>query len=258
MKARNTRKILYKIARGLTLQKHTRIQNKGKMMSEIKRLVVGIGGASGVHLGLRFIESVPDSIQLFVILSDGAKDVASNELGVDIEECLDMLRQKKSFRIYDEDELDSGVASGSFGIDAMALVPTSMNLLAKIANGLCDELISRCASVMLKEHRTLLLAPREMPLSHIALKQMSKLAALGVIIAPPCVGYYAKPTDLESMERFFIGKWLDALKIPNNLYHRWKHDEYTQEQSTDSIKSCISGTFMPHTQDIQGIHKCEK
>ena len=105
----------------------------------------------------------------------------------------------------------------------MAIVPTSMNLLAKIANGLCDDLISRCASIMLKEKRTLLLAPREMPLSPIALEQMSRLSSFGVIVAPPIVGYYAKPSDLESMECFFVGKWLDALKIPNNLYKRWKH-----------------------------------
>ena len=120
--------------------------------------------------------------------------------------------------------MDSPIASGSFGIDAMAVVPTSMNLLAKLANGLCDELISRCASVMLKERRKLLLAPREMPLSPIALEQMSKLSLLGVIIAPPSVGYYAKPNDLESMERFFIGKWFDALCIENILYQRWKYD----------------------------------
>ncbi|TLD97830.1 UbiX family flavin prenyltransferase [Helicobacter jaachi] len=191
-------------------------------MAEIKKLAIGIGGASGVQLGLRLIESVPDSIELFVIISEGAQNVASSELSEDIEVCLDKLRRKKDFRIYNEDEIDSPLASGSFGIDAMAIVPTSMNLLAKIASGLCDDLISRCALVMLKEKRTLLLAPREMPFSPISLEQMSKLSALGVIVAPPCVGYYAKIKDLESMELFFAGKWLDALNIKNALYTRWK------------------------------------
>lgn len=191
-------------------------------MDRIKKLVIGIGGASGVHLGLKLIEHIPDSIELFVIASEGAKDVAKNELSMDIEKSLNILKQNRHFHIYSEYELDSGVSSGSFGIDAMAIVPTSMNLLAKIANGLCDELISRCASVMLKENRTLLLAPREMPLSPIALRQMSDLSMLGVIVAPPTVGYYCKPKDLESMERFFVGKWLDALQIPNAIYTRWK------------------------------------
>lgn len=192
----------------------------------IKKLVVAIGGASGVHLGVKFIECIPQNIELFVIVSEGAKAVAFNEMGEEIESILDRARQKREFRIYDEDELDSGVSSGSFGIDAMAIIPTSMNLLAKVAQGLCDDLISRCAAVMLKERRTLLLAPREMPFSPIALEQMSRLANLGVIISPPNAGYYAKISDLESMEYFFIGKWLDSLKISNSLYKRWKIDTH--------------------------------
>lgn len=192
----------------------------------IKKLVVAIGGASGVHLGVKFIECIPQNIELFVIVSEGAKAVAFNEMGEEIESALDRARQSREFRIYDEDELDSGVSSGSFGIDAMAIIPTSMNLLAKVAQGLCDDLISRCAAVMLKERRTLLLAPREMPFSPIALEQMSRLANLGVIISPPNAGYYAKISDLESMEYFFIGKWLDSLKISNSLYKRWKIDTH--------------------------------
>lgn len=192
----------------------------------IKKLVVAIGGASGVHLGVKFIECIPQNIELFVIVSEGAKAVAFNEMGEEIESILDRVRQKREFRIYDEDELDSGVSSGSFGIDAMAIIPTSMNLLAKVAQGLCDDLISRCAAVMLKERRTLLLAPREMPFSPIALEQMSRLSNLGVIISPPNAGYYAKISDLESMEHFFIGKWLDSLKISNSLYKRWKIDTH--------------------------------
>lgn len=190
----------------------------------IKKLVVAIGGASGVHLGVKFIESIPKDIELFVVVSEGAKAVALSEMGKEIESALDRARQSRDFRIYDEDELDSGISSGSFGIDAMAIIPTSMNLLAKVAHGLCDDLISRCAAVMLKERRTLLLAPREMPFSPIALEQMSRLSNLGVIISPPNVGYYAKIRDLESMEYFFIGKWLDSLKIQNSLYKRWKID----------------------------------
>lgn len=192
-----------------------------------EKLVVAIGGASGVHLGLRLIENIPDSIELYVVVSEGAKNVAKNELGIDILTSLNDIK-RKDFRILSENDMESGIASGSFGVSAMAIVPTSMNLLAKIANGICDELISRSASVMLKEWRTLLLAPREMPLSPIALRQMGELSALGVIIAPPIVGYYAKVQDLESMERFFVGKWLDSLKIPNTLYARWKY--HTEEE----------------------------
>lgn len=192
--------------------------NTGHIQS-LSKLAVGISGASGVHLGLRLIESIPESIELFVVVSESAKKVAYYEKS-DVIENLHHLR-RKNLKIYNEDELHSPIASGSFGIEAMAIVPTSMNILAKIAHGLCDDLLSRCASVMLKEKRKLLLAPREMPLSPIALRQMSELSALGVLIAPPVAGYYAKVEDLDSLERFFVGKWLDGLGIENNLYRRW-------------------------------------
>lgn len=186
----------------------------------LHKLVVGISGASGVHLGLRLIESIPESIELFVVVSEGAKKVAHYEMQNDLIENLHHLG-RKNLTICNEDELHSPIASGSFGIEAMAIVPTSMNVLAKIAHGFCDDLLSRCASVMLKEKRKLLLAPREMPLSPIALRQMSELSALGVLIAPPVAGYYAKVENLDSLERFFVGKWLDGLGIENNLYERW-------------------------------------
>ncbi|RDU52305.1 UbiX family flavin prenyltransferase [Helicobacter sp. MIT 01-3238] len=123
--------------------------------------------------------------------------------------------------IYEDSEIGAPVASGSFEAQAMAIIPTSMDCLAKIACGISDTLLTRAASVMIKERRTLLLAPREMPLNAIVCEQMQKLAALGVIIAPPIIAYYSYPKDLEEMENFIYGKWLDILGIPNELFTRW-------------------------------------
>jgi 4-hydroxy-3-polyprenylbenzoate decarboxylase len=75
---------------------------------------------------------------------------------------------------------------------------------------------------MLKEKREIILAPREMPLNSITLENMLKLSNLGVVIAPPILGYYSTQQSLEDMENFLIGKWLDLLKIDNNLYKRWE------------------------------------
>ena len=99
------------------------------------------------------------------------------------------------------------------------MIPCSQNTLAKISYGICDTLLTRTASVMIKENRKLLLAPREMPLSPIVLENMLKLSRLGVQIAPPIFGYYAGKS-LEEIERFLIGKWCDNLGIPYN-YKRW-------------------------------------
>lgn len=95
-----------------------------------------------------------------------------------------------------------------------------MNTLAKIACGISDNLPTRVAAVALKEQKRLLIAPRELPFSAIALENMHKLALLGVIVAPPVMGYYARHDSPEAMERFIIGKWYDALGIENTLYDR--------------------------------------
>jgi 4-hydroxy-3-polyprenylbenzoate decarboxylase len=97
-----------------------------------------------------------------------------------------------------------------------------MNTLAKVACGISDNLPTRVAAVALKEQKKLLLAPRELPFSAIALENMHKLASLGVIIAPPVMAYYSDASNLQEMERFIIGKWYDVLGIENNLYERWK------------------------------------
>jgi len=173
------------------------------------RLIVAITGASGVGLGKRFIEALPKEIETYLILSDNAKTVFAKE-----QKCT----------ILDNSDIAAPVASGSFRCDAMAIIPTSMNTLAKIACGISDNLTTRAASVQIKEQRKLLLAPREMPFSPISLENMLKLSRIGVIIAPPVPGYYADVQTLEDMEDFLIGKWFDLLGIEHNLFQRWGED----------------------------------
>lgn len=96
-----------------------------------------------------------------------------------------------------------------------------MNTLAKISSGISDNLITRVASVAIKEKKKLLLAPRELPFSYIALENMKKLSMLNVIISPPILGYYSKSNSLEDVEKFIIGRWYDSLNIEHLLYKRW-------------------------------------
>lgn len=186
------------------------------------KIIVGITGASGNALAIKFIKAIPKEMQLFVIISKSSKIVAQKESGNELQSQLDgLIKEGRTMSIFSDDEISANIASGSFGVDMMAVVPTSMDMLAKISCGIADGLISRCASVMIKENKTLLLTPRELPFSAIALENMLKLSRLGVIIAPPVMGYYAKTKDLDLMEDFIIGRWFDSLKIPNNLYTRW-------------------------------------
>lgn len=190
------------------------------------KIIIGISGASGNRLAIKFIRAIPKEMELFVIISESSKIVAQKEMGYEIQSQLDnLIKEGHKMTIFSNDEIQANIASGSFNVDMMAIVPTSMDMLAKISCGIADGLIARCASVMIKENKTLLLTPRELPLSAIALENMLKLSRLGVIIAPPIMGYYAKTKDLDSMEDFIIGRWFDSLKIPNNLYTRWGSHE---------------------------------
>ena len=171
------------------------------------KIVVASSGASGVNLGLKAVELLPDYVQKHFIMTKNSKTVLSKEMGI---------------TTYDNDDISASIASGSFGIDAMIVAPCSMNTLAKIACGISDNLVTRCAAVMIKEQKKLILAPREMPFSAIALENMHKLASLGVIIAPPVMAYYSEQQTLQEMENFIIGKWFDLLCIENNLYKRWE------------------------------------
>jgi len=170
------------------------------------KIVVGISGASGASLGVKFLRSLPPEITKHLIVSQHAQIV---------------LEKEENTHLHENTEIWASVASGSYGADAMIITPCSMNTLAKISCGIADNLITRAASVMIKERKILILAPREIPFSPIALENMYKLSMMGVIIAPPALAYYGEQTTLDDMENFMIGKWMDLMGIDNNLYKRW-------------------------------------
>jgi len=172
------------------------------------KIVVATSGASGVNLGLKTLNLLPSSVEKHFIMSQNSKTVLSKEMN--------------NVTLHDNENIGASVASGSFGVDAMIIAPCSMNTLAKIACGISDNLVTRCAAVMIKEQKKLILAPREMPFSAIALENMLKLSRLGIIIAPPVMAYYSEQQTLDEMENFIIGKWFDLLGIENNLYKRWE------------------------------------
>ena len=211
------------------------------------KIIVGISGASSVHLGIRVAnEILAAGHEVCAIISDGARvtfksekaweylsnsripkaksRISSQNLGnsriskenfLQIEEFLDE-------KIDIQSNMWDAAASGSSGYEAMIIAPCSSNTLAKVAAGICDNLLLRAAAVMLKEQRKLIIAPREMPFSPLSIKHMSELSGLGVMFAPPMIAHYSKPLSLNDAENFIIGKWLDCLNIKNNLFKRWK------------------------------------
>lgn len=183
------------------------------------KLVIAITGASGSRLGLKFINSLPSYVEVHAVISKSAKKALKLEENLDLKE---VLKQRDNSFLYKETQIEAPIASGSFKTNKMIILPCSMNTLAKCTVGISDNLVTRAFTVMLKENRDIILAPREMPYSAIALENMLKLSKLGVIIAPPTLAYYSKQDSLEMMEDFMIGKWFDLLKIDHNLYKRWE------------------------------------
>jgi len=183
------------------------------------KITVAISGASGSNLGLNFIKKIPESIEVFLVVSKSAKTALKLETGMSLRK---EFEQRDNVTIFDDSNIAAPIASGSFQVDKMIVIPCSMNTLAKCSVGISDSLITRAFTVMLKERREIILCPREMPFNPIALENMLKLSKLGVTIAPPVLGYYSEQKSLEDMENFLIGKWFDLLEIEHNLFKRWE------------------------------------
>lgn len=183
------------------------------------KLTVAISGASGVNLAIKFIKLLPKDIKIFVVFSKNAKKALKLEENISTK---DIFKDLPNIKLLQNSQIGSCIASGSFGVDKMIIIPCSQNTLAKCSVGIADNLITRAFSVMLKEKKDVVIVPRELPFNTISLKNMLKLSKIGVIIAPPVLGYYSEQKNLEDMENFIIGKWFDLLDIKNNLYKRWE------------------------------------
>ena len=186
-------------------------------MGENLKIVVGITGSSGVIYGIRFLQALYKmKVETHLVLSKWAKTNIEIETDEIIEEILKIVSYN-----YDETDMAAAISSGSFKTDGMVIIPCSMKTMSSIANGYDDNLISRAASVTIKENRKLVIVPRETPLSKIHLSNMLKLSEIGVIILPAMPGFYHKPKTIEDLIAHIIGKTLDQFGIKNDAFTRW-------------------------------------
>lgn len=197
-------------------------------MTNRKRIIVGITGASGVLLGERLVRFLlQGGHELHVVLSPSGAKVFEEELGIALgknprKNFLKHYRNSPRLFVAAADDFSANVSSGSARIDAMVICPCSMSTVGAIAHGVTLNLIHRAASVSLKEKRPLVLVPRESPLSPVHLKNLLYLSELGVHIVPATTAFYHKPKTVEEMVDFTIGRVLDLLKIEHRLFKRWR------------------------------------
>ena len=189
----------------------------------MKNIVIGITGASGSIYAIRLIEELlKNNINIYVICTETGRKVVKFETGINIDEWIGSLNKTfNTIHLEDINNLFSSVASGSFKFDSMLILPCSMGTLAEISNGLAKNLLCRAADVALKEHRRLIIVPRETPFNAIHLENMLKLSRLGVTILPAMPAFYHKPETIEDLINFVVGKILDSLSIENTLFTKW-------------------------------------
>lgn len=186
------------------------------------RLVVAMTGATGAPLGIRLLEILGRlGVETHLILSDWARATINLETDTSVNEV-----RALASHAYNARDLAAGLSSGSFPTNGMVICPCSMKTLSAIRIGYSDNLITRAADVTLKEHRKLVLVAREAPLSEIHLENMHYLARAGAVIFPPTVAYYARPTSVDEVNDYVVGRVLDQLGIEHSLIKRWKDDQH--------------------------------
>ena len=185
----------------------------------MKKIVIGMTGASGVILGVRLLEvlSSAEDVQTHLVMSRWCSETLQHETDWTAERVAAL-----ADFVYDENDLAAAISSGSFQHDGMVIVPCTMKTLASVACGFSHNLIARAADVALKERRNLILVPRESPLSAVHLRNMLTLAELGVCILPPMLSFYQKPDGLSDAVDHIVGRILDQLGIEHSLSKRWQ------------------------------------
>lgn len=194
---------------------------------ERDQLVVAMTGASGAPYALRFLQVLSRlGRTVHFTISPSAVQVLREEAGIEFSTHVPdprMLGVRGPGRLiyHDHRNFSAGIASGSFPTGGMVIIPCSMSTLASIASGLTENLITRAADVHLKERRKLILVPRETPLSLIHLENMVRVTQAGAVVLPAMPGWYHRPTRLEDLIDFVVGRVCDQLGIANALSPRW-------------------------------------
>ncbi|HET7700050.1 MAG TPA: UbiX family flavin prenyltransferase [Candidatus Limnocylindria bacterium] len=191
-------------------------------MSDRRRIVVGLSGASGAIYGIRALEVIRQdrTVELHVIVSSGAKATIAYETDRSYEQVVGLADV-----VHDEGDLAASLASGTFRTAGMLVAPCSIRTMSAIANALNDNLIVRAADVHLKERRTLVLMVRETPLNATHLRLMHDLTVAGAVILPPVPGFYQRPKTLMDIVDHSVGKALDLLGVEHQLFRRWSGPE---------------------------------
>lgn len=178
------------------------------------RVIVGITGASGIVIAVELLQRLREleGVEIHLIITDGGALTIRDETNFDVYSI-----NRLAHVVYNVHEMDASIASGSFLTEGMVIVPCTMKTVAGIVSGYSDNLLLRAADVCIKERRTLIIVPREMPFSRIHLRNMKELADMGVVVMPPVMTFYNTDMTLQSHINHVVNKILSQLGLPTNI-----------------------------------------
>jgi len=184
----------------------------------VKRIIVGITGASGVVYGLRALQLLHRcAVETHLVMSKSAKLTLHYELDASLEEF-----ESLATEVHAINNIGASIASGSFQTAGMLIAPCSVRTMSEIATGVTSTLLTRAADVVLKERRRLVLMVRETPLHTGHLRTMTRLSEMGAVIAPPVPAFYARPGNLDEMVTQTVGRALDLFDLDLEQVRRWQ------------------------------------
>lgn len=188
-------------------------------------------GASGSQYGMRLLDCLlANDVRVFFMISKTGLLVVNSETDYTLPaRSADMRRyleetfcaKKNQLHVFGKEEWSAPVASGSSAPDAMIVCPCSMATLSALACGASRSLIERAGDVMLKEHKPLVVVPRETPVSSIHLENMLRLSRAGAVLLPANPGFYHRPQSIDELVDFVVSRVLDQLGIDSDLAPRW-------------------------------------
>jgi 4-hydroxy-3-polyprenylbenzoate decarboxylase len=183
------------------------------------RLIIGITGASGVIYGIRLLETLRSTpgVETHLVISSGARLNIELETDRNIKEI-----EALADVVHNDRNLAASISSGSCLTDGMVIVPCSMKTLSGVVNSFADNLIVRAADVVLKEHRRLVLVPRESPLHVGHTRLLHEAALMGAVICPPMPAFYNHPGSVDDIINHTVGRILDLFGLDSDLVRRWK------------------------------------
>ncbi|VTR70330.1 3-octaprenyl-4-hydroxybenzoate carboxy-lyase [Desulfosarcina cetonica] len=184
---------------------------------KLKKIVVGMSGASGAIYGIRLLEVLSKmDIESHLVISDAARRTIEIETSWTVGQVEDL-----AHTCYENRNIGANIASGSFLNEGMVVIPCAIKTLSGIANSYNDNLLVRAADVTLKENRKLVIVPRETPFHKGHLRLMMQAADLGATILPPIPAFYCMPKTIDDIVNHLVGKVLDMFHIDHNLFRRW-------------------------------------